>query len=397
MHARSLSMSLAALLVCASSASHAQQRPRPTDPRLTSCVLRVKGMERAVERNDLTYRTAMDSVRGFDLFLPPGATSAKPVPVVVFFNGGSGNNPPQRKWGIYRDWARRATTRGLAAMVPDAAAGHATAEMGSALEHLRANAAKYAIDPDRIAIWGCSMHVSEGLPFAMDPARRIRAVVMYYGVTDTAAMDPDKPMLLARAGLDMPAMNQAMAAYAAKAARVGAPLTWIDLPSLHHAFDAFEDNALSRSVVETTLDFMQHELSPEGIRARAAYPEERASRRLSAARDWPGALRAAESWVAIAPDDGGAAAILAQALYQTQDIARAANEFERAAQLGAQPGVHRYNAACCRARLGEKDRALTLLEQAAEGYRGDRQGWARDPDLASLRDEPRFKAVLAGK
>ena len=397
MRTHPLVVSLTALLALSGTTAARAQQARPSDPRQTRCVLRVTGMERAIERNDLTYRTAADSLRGFDLFLPPGATSAKPVPAVIFFNGGSGTNPPQRKWGIYRDWARLATTRGLAAMVPDAAAGHATAEMGSALEHLRANAARYGIDPDRIAIWGCSMHVSEGLPFAMDPARRIRAVVMYYGVTDTAAMDPDKPMLLARAGLDMPVMNQAMAAYAAKAVRVGAPLTWIDLPSLHHAFDAFEDNALSRSVVETTLDFMERELSPEGIRARSAYPEERASRRLSAARDWPAALRAAESWVAVAPEDGGAAAILAQALYQTQDFARAANEFERAAKLGGQQGAHRYNAACCRARLGEKERALTLLEQAAEGYRGDRSSWARDPDLASLRDEPRFRAVLAGK
>jgi len=397
MRSRSLTLSLAAWLLLAGSTSHAQQRPRPSDPRLTSCVLKVKGMEKAVERNDLTYRTAADSVRGFDLFLPAGTTSAKPVPAVIFFNGGSGMNPPQRKWGIYRDWARLATTRGLAAMVPDAAAGHATAEMGSALEHLRTNAAKYGIDPERIAIWGCSMHVSEGLPFAMDPARRIRAVVMYYGFTDTAAMDPDKPMLLARAGLDMPAMNQAMGAWAGKAARLGAPLTWIDLPSLHHAFDAFEDNALSRSVVVTTLDFLERELSPEILRDRAAYSEERASRRLAAAGDWPAALRAAESWVAVAPDDGAAAAMLAAALYQAQDFARAATEFERAAQLGGQQGVNRYNAACCRARLGEKERALTLLEQAADGFRGDRSSWARDPDLASLRDEPRFKAILAAK
>ncbi len=390
---RSHALSLATLLLLCALPALAQPA-RPSDPRDTRCVLRVKGMERAVERNDLVYRTAADSVRGFDLFLPPGATSAKPVPVVIFFNGGSGNSPPQRKWGIYRDWARLATTRGLAAMVPDAASGHGTAEMGAALEHLRANAAKYGIDPDRVAIWGCSMHVREGLPFAMDPVRRIRAVVMYYGFTDTAAMDPDKPMLLARAGLDMAAMNQSMAAWATKAVRLGAPLTWIDLPSLHHAF---EDNALSRSVVATTLDFLEQELSPEVIRDRAAYSEERSTRRLSAARDWPAALRAAESWVAVAPSDGGATSALADALYQTRDFARAASEFERAAQLGGQQGVLRYNAACCRALLGEKDRALTLLEQAADGFQGDRSSWARDPDLVSLLGEPRFKAILAGK
>ena len=390
----SLSPALAVLVLLGGSSALAQQA-RPSDPRQTRCVLRVKGMELAVERNDLAYRTAADSVRGFDLFLPPGATSAKPAPAVIFFNGGSGTNPPQRKWGIYRDWARLATTRGIAAMVPDASSGQATSDMGAALEHLRANASKYGIDPDRIAIWGCSMHVREGLPFAMDPARRIRAVVMYYGFTDTSAMDPDKPMLLTRAGLDMPSMNQAMGAWASKAIRLGAPLTWIDLPSLHHAFDAFEDNALSRSVVVTTLDFLERELSPEGIRDRAAFTEERTARRLATARDWPAALRAAESWVAVSPNDGAAASALAQALYNTRDFARSATEYERAAQLGTQPGLSRYNAACCRALLGEKDRALTLLEQVAAGQTGDRSVWARDPDLASLLEEPRFKALLA--
>ena len=74
------------------------------------------------------------------------------------------------------------------------------------------------------------------------------------------------------------------AAWASKAVRGGAPLTWIDLPSLHHAFDAFEDNALSRSVVATTLDFLERELSPEVMRDRAAHSEERTSRRLAAAR-----------------------------------------------------------------------------------------------------------------
>lgn len=372
------------------------QQARPSDPRDTRCVLRVKGMERAVERNDLTYRTAADSVRGFDLFLPPGASAAKPVPVVIFFNGGSGTNPPQRKWGIYRDWGRLATTRGIAAMVPDASAGEATADMGAALDHLRANAATFGIDPDRIALWGCSMHVREGLPFGMDPARRIRAVVMYYGMTDTSAMDTDKPVLLARAGLDNAGLNAAMGAWAAKAVRVGAPLTWIDVPSLHHAFDAFEDNALSRSVVVTTLDFLERELSPAGIQARAAYPEERSARKLAAAGDWRRVLPAAEAWVKLAPADGAAASMLAQALYQARDFARAASEFERAAELGPQRATARYNAACCRALLGEKERALALLEQAAAGLTADRSSWASDPDLASLLEEPRFKAVLAG-
>jgi hypothetical protein len=54
-----------------------------------------------------------------------------------------------------------------------------------------------------------------------------------------------------------------------------------------------------------------------------------------------------------------------------------------------------YNAACCHARLGDRERALDLLEKVAEVFRGDRSGWVRDPDLAALRHEPRFQRLVA--
>lgn len=371
------------------------QAPRPADPRDTRCVLRVSGMERAIERNDLTYRTPADSVRGFDLFLPVVASPASRVPLVVFFNAGSGNNPPQRKWGIYRDWAKLVTTRGMAALVPDPGQGSGTADMTAALDHVRSRAASFGIDSGRVGLWACSMHVTEGSRFAMDPARGVDAVVLYYGVADTAALDPGKPALLARAGLDGAGINNAMGAWAAKAIRLGAPLTWFDLPSLHHAFDAFEDDELSRSTVVATLDFLERELSPAGLAARAASADERLVRRLSAAGDWPGAQQAAERWLKVAPNSGEGALALANICYQTRDFARSARYYERAGEAGVQRGTAWYNAACCHALLGDREKALALLQRVAEVFRGDRSGWARDPDPESLRGDPRFQAMLA--
>lgn len=387
--------SILAVLALVWPAAAAAQAPRPADPRDTRCVLRVPGMERAIARVDLAYGAPGDSAHGIDLYLPPGTTPASRVPVVLFFNAGSGLNPPQRKWGIYRDWARLCTTRGMAAVLPDAANGRATADITMALEWLRAHAAEFGIDSGRVALWGCSMHVNEGIRFAMDRARGIDASVFYYGFTDTSAMDLDKPVLLARAGLDFPQQNAAMGAWATKAIRLGAPLTWIDLPSLHHAFDAFEDDALSRSTVVATLDFLERELSPAGLAARAAHADERQVRRLSAAGDWPGALRVAERWIASAPASGEAALAMGNICYQLKDFAKAAVQYERAGDAGVQPGTAWYNAACCRALLGEKERALTLLEKVAGGRRSDRSAWARDPDLSSLAGEPRFQALLA--
>jgi hypothetical protein len=370
------------------------QAPRPA-PLDTRCVLRVSGMERAIERLDLTYRASADSVRGFDLYLPPGTTRRSRVPLVVFFNAGSGNNPPQRKWGIYRDWAKLVTTRGMAALVPDAGQGAGTADMTAVLDHVRARAAEFGVDSGRVALWACSMHVPEGNRFGMDPARGIDALVLYYGVADTAALDPEKPVLLARAGLDGAGINNAMGAWATKAIRLGAPLTWIDLPSLHHAFDAFEDDALSRSTVVATLDFLERELSPAGMAARAGSAGERLVRRLSAAGDWPAAQQAAERWLAASPNSGEGALALANVSYQLRDYARAAAQYERAGDAGVQRGNAWYNAACCHALLGDREKSLALLQRVTEIFRGDRSGWARDPDLASLREEPRFRAMLA--
>lgn len=58
-------------------------------------------------------------------------------------------------------------------------------------------------------------------------------------------------------------------------------------------------------------------------------------------------------------------------------------------------GVGRYNLACAYALQGERDRALEWL---AEGLRlrPDLADWSKqDPDLASLRDDPRYLALLA--
>jgi adenylate cyclase len=53
-----------------------------------------------------------------------------------------------------------------------------------------------------------------------------------------------------------------------------------------------------------------------------------------------------------------------------------------------------YNSACIYARVGETDRALDLLERAIELGSRNRRYFESDPDLLSLRDHPRFKALL---
>ncbi len=57
-------------------------------------------------------------------------------------------------------------------------------------------------------------------------------------------------------------------------------------------------------------------------------------------------------------------------------------------------GTHLYNLACCLARLGKQQEALTALSEAVNhGFRNVRLA-AADPDLASLRSIPAFRQIL---
>jgi hypothetical protein len=54
-----------------------------------------------------------------------------------------------------------------------------------------------------------------------------------------------------------------------------------------------------------------------------------------------------------------------------------------------------YNAACIMAVLGARDRAFDYLEKAVQAGYSERRALTRDPDLNSLRQDPRFRKILA--
>jgi hypothetical protein len=68
-----------------------------------------------------------------------------------------------------------------------------------------------------------------------------------------------------------------------------------------------------------------------------------------------------------------------------------------ALQLDPDHVTNLYNAACLFALKGKPDTAMDRLEQAAEAGWADFVHIGRDPDLKSLRDLPRYKALIARK
>jgi adenylate cyclase len=68
---------------------------------------------------------------------------------------------------------------------------------------------------------------------------------------------------------------------------------------------------------------------------------------------------------------------------------------ERATALAGDDFATLYNLACFWARLGNRERALELLDRAVGDCRGSRAWMDQDPDFAPLRGDPRFEAILA--
>lgn len=374
----------------------------PPDPRQTHCVLRLPGTDAVRVRTNLPFRRVGDRTLGFDLYSPPPGAPALggPLPTVVFVNGvgdrQAADAAPLKEWGIYRDWARLVAVSGMAAVVHNATSDGAAADLAALFEYLRAHAAELGIDGDNLSLWACSANVHIGFPYAMEPAREfLKCAVIYYGNVDPALLRYDLPLMLVRAGLDTPLINNSIDAYAQRALPANVPLTVVNLPNAIHAFDAFEDNDQSREMVKATLAFLAENLSP-GVQAASRANLDRARAfGMRAVQDWEGAAAAFARWAEEEPRSGLPRQSYADARYQQKRYAEAADAYEQAGDLGTNPAVTWYNAACCRALLGQKDEALTLLERAiGTGRMTDRAAMRADPDLASLVGDARFERLV---
>lgn len=169
---------------------------------------------------DVTYA----EISGFrpltlDLYLPPQRASAKPV--VVFVHGGAFRHRTARDGGTFRDFP--SVLAGVAArgyvvasvnyrFIGEARFPGPVQDVAMSIRWLRANAAKYGIDPARVIVWGssaggqiatllgtaCDAPVSlpppsEGTP---DPGVKpgsacVQGVIDWYGIVDLASIAAD--------------------------------------------------------------------------------------------------------------------------------------------------------------------------------------------------------------
>ena len=103
----------------------------------------------------------------------------------------------------------------------------------------------------------------------------------------------------------------------------------------------------------------------------------------------------AERELARHPDNTRAACYGAVALVYLGDLSHAREWAERALWLEPDDPQVLYNVACVHARLGAHDKAFELLAGALKDMHPRMAAWARnDDDFASMREDPRFEALL---
>jgi len=115
----------------------------------------------------------------------------------------------------------------------------------------------------------------------------------------------------------------------------------------------------------------------------------------TALRRYASALEIVETHMDLNPDDPRAATMRAVASCRLGDLQEGIRWAEKAIAIDPTDASVRYNVACLFALEGEADRAIDLLEQAFAAGFGQREWVRQDPDLASLRGDPRFEALVA--
>lgn len=113
------------------------------------------------------------------------------------------------------------------------------------------------------------------------------------------------------------------------------------------------------------------------------------------AKDWANAAKAFENITKKDSANFQAWNQLGAALLSLGQYDKAAAAYEKAVALNSSSPITPYNLACAYARLNDKDKAFAVLNKIVPAGFFKPEQISGDADLASLRDDPRFKELLA--
>jgi dienelactone hydrolase len=342
------------------------------------------------ERSNLIYKEAGQTALALDLFLPIGPALSKPLPVFIIFNGFGG--PFMRTSPQSLGWAKAATAHGFAAVTAETTSEHVGEDLDSIAGYLKQHAEDLRVDSDRLVVIAWSGNVSEGLPAFEDPRRKsIKAAIIYYGWADVPQVRLDLPVLFVRAGLDQPGPNRALDRGVAAGIAANAPWTVLNFPGGRHGFDVFDDNDLSREIIDETFHFAQLTISDAHQAALHAGLAEATAAGAMFAGDFAKAAGLYHDLVATHPQNARLLLAYGLALSGAKHYKDARVQFDGAKAIGG---------------LGQRDLGLPAAKACMLDHDPDAAiAWLKtikflpasietDPDFASLKDRADFQALL---
>jgi hypothetical protein len=333
---------------------------------------------------DIPFRAGSPPLR-FDVYRGRSPSGARPA--LIFFNVG------QRSQPFYSAWGRVAASQGIVAIVPDLSRDSAAKDLSALARHLIEHAGDHGIDPEAIAVYAGSGYVSTALPIVEDSASRwVKAAVMYYGAANVREFRRDLPVLYVRAGLDRPGVNVEIGELVARALSQNAPIMVFNHIMGHHAFEMVDDDAATRQVIETTIDFVKRATAAQyQASLRTGETEATAAAQVANGRYREAAQLYARLLSARA-DDAMLRLSYGEALLGDKQYVAACAEFGRLKGKGLGPRDLALPAAQACLGSGDAEAAVAWLKTIPKRFRPQRL--QTDPAFAALRDRADFKALF---
>jgi acetyl esterase/lipase len=244
---------------------------------------------------DQHYASAHDPNLLMDVYLPPDLEKDERRAVVILVHGGTDGSSASRPkdWGFYKSWGRLIAASGYVAVSFTHRLGYAkphladsAQDVSEAIDHVRANAAPFSVDPERVALAVFSAG-GPSLTLGLDEKRPyVRCLIGFYAFLDVQQSAPHRehespellrrfsmiehlgesraravPLFIARAGRDsIPAMNDSIDRFIARAILANANVVVWNHPEGVHGFDNQNNDARSREIVRAVLSFMKEHL-----------------------------------------------------------------------------------------------------------------------------------------
>jgi dienelactone hydrolase len=239
----------------------------------------VPGMEQVPVRKDLPFKTTAVGPLLFDVYYP--ISEQKPATAVILIHGGP--IPPNlmtnpKDWGLFQSFGRLLGASGLAAIVFNHRffgldqAPEALSDIQGLVDHVASNGDALGVDPSRLCLWAFSGGGVFLAHFLREAPAAVRCVVAYYAVMHASvpqfsaaaqvaeSAGPIPPLLIARAGRDMPQLNEGIDYFIQQALKRNAALDVLNHAAGQHGFDGRDDDERTRDILRRTVEFIRMHL-----------------------------------------------------------------------------------------------------------------------------------------